>query len=210
LVKLPSEQIQTVMQGIRKGPNGPNAVDNIQAGVMQHLIEGSIDPSTDVFNPSTFVKELGTPSGRRQYQELLGPRFDNAMKFRTALQNAGLKTYGGSPGAVGFSTAYHALQGGVAISTGRLGGAAYHLGTMGLMVIAPATFQRLLNNRVGRNLLAAGVLEKAGTPRAGVIVDKLAKVVDDLGGQGVKQLAPPPQGQIPQGPFYQGPPFPQQ
>ena len=167
------EYIRNVYEGIRKGPNGEAAVDNIQAGAAQHLIESSLDPVTQQMNPRSLIKTLRDPASARKWQELLGPRYENFRKLSDALAESGIKP-SDQPAALGFWEGFHILRGGMMAAAGNPIGAAYHLMTGGTMALAPAWFDNMVNSALGRQLLAKGLVERAGTPAAAVVQAKIA------------------------------------
>ncbi len=217
LAKGTAENATNVIEGIKAGPNGPAAVDNISAATWQHLLEKN---STEIgtTNLKSWVRELSQPAQRRVLEPLLGPRYEAAMNLRKALIDTGLHEYEGT-GATALRVweGFHAVRGLLKLAGGNVTGAAYHLGTAGQMSLNSGLIARLANNKAGAKLLAAGLLERPGTPRATVIVDKLAKMADEVGGEQVKSgnvseadVTPPPgfsptRG-LPQPTIYQGPP----
>ncbi len=182
LVSGTEEQARNVVEGMRAGPHGPAAVDNISASTWQHLLEKH---STEVGTTDLLglVKELSNPPRRRVLETLLGPRFDSIMNLRKALIDTGLHTYKGEPGAVAVWEGFHTVRGLFKLATGNITGAAYHLGTAGQMQLNAGMVARMANNKMGAKLLAQGLLEKPGTRRAQIIVDKLGKMAEDLGGE---------------------------
>jgi len=196
LVAMAPEEARSVMEGLRQGPAGAAAVDNVSAGAWQHLMEKH--QTAYGTNWKAVVEDLSKPQQRRTWEEVLGPRFATAMKLKNALVDTGLSNYsGGDPRAVSMASNFHTMYGG-AQAVGALTGiggspfsALYHLGSAAMMKIRPEIAARVLNDRMGAQLLAAGLLEKPGTLKANRIISKLAEVVDRVG--------PEPQGPAPAG-----------
>ncbi len=186
LVKMAPEEAQNVMQGIRQGPSGPAATDAISSGTYQHLLEKH--QTAYGTNWKAFVEDISKPQQRRTYEVLLGPRFEPVMKLKNALLENGLSNYSASnPSAVKVSENFHTIYGGaqaVGLATGLGGGGfsmIYHLGQAAYMKLKPEMAAKIINDRSGLKLLAAGLLEKPGTPKANRIVSKLGEVIDRVG-----------------------------
>lgn len=182
LVKMAPEEIGNVMQAVRKGPHGAAAADNISAGAYQHLYENSLDTATEQFSPKKFIKTLNTPELARKYEAALGDRYGDAVKFKDALMKVGLADYKGEPGAVKYMAGYHLFTAGQQLGAMNPMGI-WHGIRAGTILIAPKMFYRMIESDMGRKLLAEGLLEKPGTPRAEYIQNRITKVAADLGGK---------------------------
>jgi hypothetical protein len=195
LVAMAPENIRSAMAAIRKGPAGKAAVDDIQAGVAQHLRELVIDQATGTTNPQALLKQFGNPKDIRRWREALGPRFDPYYNLAKELRSAGVTMETGAvPGAVHFWPTFHAMRGAMMAVGGNPVGAMYHLSTAGSMTLFPAVFEKIASNRAGAKLLAAGILEKPGTPRAGVIQENILRSAAQETKKDPRLLMPPSEG----------------
>lgn len=206
LVNMAPEQIGNVMQAVRKGPHGAAAADNISAGAYQHLYESALDTATQQFSPKKFIKTLNTPELARKYEAALGDRYGDAVKFKDALMKVGLADYKGEPGAVKYMAGYHLFTAGQQLGAMNPMGI-WHGIRAGTILIAPKMFYRMIENDMGRKLLAEGLLQKPGTPRAELIQNRITKVAMDLGGKDEGPL-PDPDLLPPGGPGPRGLPSP--
>jgi hypothetical protein len=186
LAAMAPEKAQNIMQGLRQGPAGQAAVDNVSAGAWQHLLEKH--QTAFGTNFKGLVEDLSKPQQRRTWEAILGPRFETAMKLKNTLVDTGLSNYGGGdPRAVSMASNFHTIYGGAQLLGGAAGiggnpmSALYHLGSAAYMKIKPEMAARILNDKMGARLLAAGLLEKPGTPKANTIISKLGEVIDRVG-----------------------------
>lgn len=174
-------------------PRGEGATfENIRSAITQKMIDYSINPETGRFSPADFANRVrgGGPERAAKYRLLMGDEgYNNLTKFVREIEKAGLGSYAGNeqyalkkgsheaPAAVEFGEIYHLTTGAAQIARGSPMGY-YHVGQAGTMAIARPLFNKIIGNSAGRKLLAAGLVEPVGTPRAAMIQDRLGRIVE--------------------------------
>ncbi len=203
------DHIENIYSSLKRGPQGGEAVDAVQASHLQRLNEMVLDEN-GAPNPKKILAQIAEDpkdhAVTRQWQALLGPKRFAGMKILAdTLRDAGytgVDTTGRA--ALGPMEAFHVVRGGLMGVGGNPLASLYHFTTAGIMRFSPQLFDKMVSTRVGAKLLAAGLMEEPGTPRGQIVADRVAKMAKDLGEPiDVTPKAEPlglPQPTIPQGP----------
>lgn len=179
-------QVNNIYSSLRRGPGGGEAVDAVRAAHLQRFKELVLDPDGSP-NPKKIVAQIASDPAdsavTRQWQALLGP--DRFAGMRTLADELRKQGYTGvnaeGRGVLGPMEAFHVLRGGIQTAFGNPLAGSYHFITATVMRLSPELFDKLVSNRVGARLLAAGLMEPANTPRGRFIADRLAKQSNSLG-----------------------------
>jgi hypothetical protein len=154
------------------------AMEQIKSGVIQNLIESSMDPVTQGFSRAGFLKQFTNTDNVRKLREILGDRYAQVAAFRDAIDRAGPEKFPQASGMVKMMGAYQAVTAAEQV-VNYPRGVFYHAMRAATIYMAPKLFGKMLENQRGA---------KAGTPQAAMISNAMVTMARGMGAHELRAL----------------------